>query len=92
MKLFVTVCAKGDQVFFSVVSQLASEPDVVNLEIRGATASLAAPPVSSQDLVAKPLIGLKVQPETGLFRPELPHEGASICSTNFCLSAVGKRW
>jgi hypothetical protein len=86
MKLFVAVCTKGDQVFFGVVSQLASEADMVNLEIERATASLAVPTVSRQDPLAKPLIGLKVQPETRLLRAEFPHEGAPICSENLCFS------
>ena len=87
MNLLVAGCAKGDQVLFSVVSQLASEADVVNLETDGATASLAAPPVSGEDPLAKPPIGLKVQPETRLLRAELPHKGAPICFENLSFSA-----
>jgi hypothetical protein len=80
MNPFVTICAKRDQVFFGVVSQVASELNVVNLEIERATASLATPPVSGQDLLAKPLIGLKGQPETRLLRADIPHEGPQFAS------------
>jgi len=42
----VTVCAQGDQILGAVVPKLASPLDVMNLQIFGRAAILAAPIVS----------------------------------------------
>jgi len=53
--------AKGDQIFFHIASQKASRLNVVDLEIFGTTASLASPAIALEHLLAKRVIGIRVQ-------------------------------
>lgn len=49
----VTVGAQRDQILFRIASVMASELNVVNLEAMHATAGLAAPAVSLQNLTVQ---------------------------------------
>ena len=51
MDLMMTLGAEGDEVFFCVISQLAPQLDVVNVQIRLAAAVLAAPAVAAKHLL-----------------------------------------
>jgi hypothetical protein len=52
MDFLVAGGAEGDEVLLGIVAQSAAGVDVVDLEIRRATAVLAAPAVSLQHLLA----------------------------------------
>jgi hypothetical protein len=52
--------AKGDEIFFHIPSQKAARLHVMNLKIFGTSASLAAPAIAVEYLLAKPLIGIPV--------------------------------
>ncbi|MFZ0884233.1 MAG: hypothetical protein WAN14_12615 [Candidatus Acidiferrales bacterium] len=51
--------AKGDEVFFHVVSQMAPRLNVMDLKIFGASTPLASPAIALEYLLAEPLIGIR---------------------------------
>jgi hypothetical protein len=53
--------AKSDEIYFHITSQKASRPHVMDLQILGASTSLASPAITSVNLLAKPPIGIRVQ-------------------------------
>jgi hypothetical protein len=60
MDLPVACTAKGDEIFFHIVSQQASRLHVMDLEIFGTSAALASPATAVEYLLAKSLIGILV--------------------------------
>ena len=58
--------AKGDEIFFHIASQQASRLNMMDLEIFGTSASLASPAIALEHLLAKPLIGIRVQAKSGM--------------------------
>jgi hypothetical protein len=86
MDLPMTCTAKSDEVFFHVASQSASRLNMMDLEIFGTPASLAAPAVASEHPLAKPPIGIRVQPKPGLPRV---HDAFGIRNKNSCFSEFG---
>jgi hypothetical protein len=58
--------AKRDEILFHIPSQQASQLNVMDLQILGASASLASPAIALEHLLAKHLIGVPVQAKPGL--------------------------
>ena len=58
--------AKGDEIFFHIASQKASRLNVMDLQILGASASLASPTIALENPLTKPPIGIPVQANPGL--------------------------
>jgi hypothetical protein len=53
--------AKRDEIFCHVPSQLAARLNVMDLQIFGTSAPLAAPAIALEHLVTKPSIRIRVQ-------------------------------
>ena len=69
----------------SVVSELASWVDVVDLEVDRTAAGLAAPAIALQHLLAKSTVGLGVEAKPGAAWEQASHEAFLSCSRNcFC--------
>lgn len=68
MHFTVAHAAKGDEILFGIGSQKASQLNMVQLKILGASASLASPAIARKHLSTKLLIGHLVQAEPGVFR------------------------
>ena len=66
MDLPVAGTAKGDEIFFHIPSQQAAPPQMMNLQIFGTSASLAAPAIALEHSLAKRVIGIPVQAKPGL--------------------------
>ena len=58
--------AKGDEIFFHIVSELTSQLQMMNLQIYGTSALLASPAIAPEHLLAEPPIGIPVQAKPGL--------------------------
>jgi hypothetical protein len=61
MDLPMAHTAKGDEIFFHIPSQKAARLNMMNLQIFGTSASLAPPPISSEDLKPETPISTFVQ-------------------------------
>jgi hypothetical protein len=70
MNFLMAYAAKGDEIFFHIASQKASRLHVMDLQILGASTSLASPTTTSVHLLAKPPIGIRVQA-----KPRMPWDG-----------------
>ena len=57
MHFTVAHVAKGDEIFFDIISEKASRLNVVDLKILGTSASLAPPTIARKHLPTKLLIG-----------------------------------
>jgi len=68
MRFTVAYIAKGDEIFFDIVSENASRLNVVHVKILGTSASLASPAIARKHLPTKLLIRRLVQSEPGMFR------------------------
>jgi hypothetical protein len=60
--------AKSDQVFFHIATQMALQVQMRDLEISGTSASLAAPVIACEHLLAKPPVGIRIQSNHRLSR------------------------
>ena len=60
MNLSMASTAKGDEVCVRITSQQASRLVVMDLEIFGTSASLAAPAIAPEHLLIKPPIGIPI--------------------------------
>jgi hypothetical protein len=61
MDFSMTHTAKGDEIFFHIPSQKAARLHVMNLQIFGGSASLAAPAIAFEYLLAEAPISVVVQ-------------------------------
>ena len=61
MDLLMTYCAESDQILGSVIAQLASPLNVMDLKTFHPPARLATPAVSLQDLAAEFAIGFRIK-------------------------------
>lgn len=68
MHFAVAPVAKGDEIFFDIVSEKASRLNVVHLKILGTSASLASPAIARKHLPTKLLIRRLIQSEPRMFR------------------------
>jgi hypothetical protein len=81
--------AKGDEIFFHIASQKASRLHVMNLQLFGTSASLAAPAIAPEHLPAEPPIGIPVQATFGLSWDWWIHDAFGIRSKNSCCWEFG---
>lgn len=68
MDLPMAGTAKCDEVFFHIASEKASRLPMMDLEIFGTSAPLAAPAIACEHLPAKPLVRIPVQSNPRSFR------------------------
>ena len=68
MHFAVAHVAKGDEIFFNIVSEKASRLNVVHLKILGTSAPLASPAIARKHLPTKLLIRPLIQAEPRMFR------------------------
>jgi hypothetical protein len=61
MDFSMTHTAKSYEIFFHIGSQTTSPLDVMDLQILRTSASLASPAIAVEYLLAKPLIGIRIQ-------------------------------
>jgi hypothetical protein len=61
MDFSVTYAAQGDEILFHIASQQAARLHVMDVQILGTSASLASPAITVEYLLAKPLIGIRIQ-------------------------------
>ncbi len=66
MDLPMARAAKGDEVFFHIPSQKAARLPMMDLQVLGASASLASPAIAFEHLLAQFPIGILVQSKPGL--------------------------
>jgi hypothetical protein len=64
----MTSDTEGDQVLIRIVSRLAAEFFMVNVQVRQGTAYLAPPAVSPEYVLAELLVILLLEPDRRLFR------------------------
>ena len=79
----VAFSADRDQIFLHVVSEIASTLQVMNVQIRERSASLATPPIAIQDPTTEPRISLRAASNAGRFRAnrvEHPHSAKPLGS------------
>jgi len=86
MYLAVASIAHGDQVQLRVVTQQASRPNVMDLEIVWASALLTSPTVSLQDLSTEFAVGLWIQSKPRPSGSQRVHDAFRTSSMNsaFC--------
>ena len=65
MDFSMTYVTKRNEIFFHIVSQVASRLNVMDLEIFGTSASLASPPIALKHLLTKLLVRNRVQAKPG---------------------------
>ena len=66
MNLSMALRAESDQILFGIVPRLAAKLSVVNLKIVHGAARLASPAVAVEHLVAKLVVGVGIQSQTGI--------------------------
>ena len=73
MEMFGSVAtrAKRDQVFFGIISELATRVEVVNLQIARCAAILAAPPIPREHFASERAIGVGFKAQSRPLRFEL---------------------
>jgi hypothetical protein len=83
--------AKGDQIFFSIVTRLASEFLVVDLEVRHDSAGLASPAITAQHLLPQFFVRFCFESYASLLRANSIHEAFSFAwCRNACFSCCGR--
>ena len=70
MTLTMAICAKGDQIFGSIIAKRATRTNMVHLKLFRGTAILASPTIPFEDIVTKLVIGISVESKPRL---SLPH-------------------
>jgi len=70
----MAVCAECDQVLFLVAARLASEFEVVDLEVLHIAAELASPAVALQHLPMQFAIARRIKPESWALEADGVHE------------------
>ncbi len=80
MHLFVAFGAQRDQVLFLVAARLASEFDVVHLQVLHTPADLASPAVALQHLVVQVTIALRIESESRGFDTDAVHDAFRLTS------------
>jgi len=84
--------AKGDQVFLSVGSRMATELFVVKFKIRHCATGLTPPAVTAQDLLSKFLVRHRFQPQAHGLRANRAHEAFSLRPPrNACRCSPGRK-
>ena len=73
MDVTVAISAERDQIFVLVVTQPASEANVVDLKTIGTATILASPAVAPQHLGVEFAIGIRVQPKPRPAWPKISH-------------------
>lgn len=70
----MTLFAKGDQVFFRIITRVAAELLVVDLKLAHSSAPLALPTIPLEDVSAQLLVGRRFQPQPWLFQSNRFHD------------------
>ena len=74
MQMFVAFGAQRDQVLFDVATRMASELEVVHLQVLHATADLASPAIALQYLLMQFAVAGRVKSESRAFWSDRLHE------------------
>jgi hypothetical protein len=61
MNMPMAYTAQRHEIFFHIASQQAARLYMMDLQILGTSASLASPTITPEHLLAKPLIGIRIQ-------------------------------
>ena len=80
MHPFVAFGAQRDQVLFLVSTRLASEFEMVHLQVLHATANLASPAVALQHLPMQFAVAVRIQSESRAFAADPLHEAFRLTS------------
>jgi hypothetical protein len=91
MKLSMTSGAKSHKIFLAVFAQVAPKLNMVNLQFARASAILASPIVSFQDLATESNVAISLQPNPGAFWLKAIHADSFRLLTNSNLSGPGRR-
>jgi hypothetical protein len=86
----MTVRTQGDQIFRRVVPELASRLKVVDLQMDGATALLATPPISHQHLAMKLRVGRTLESNPWTLLAQFTHADFLSWDEKVCCSDFGK--
>ena len=87
----VASTAKRDQIRLRIVSGLAPKFHVMDFQVGHRAAGLARPAIPTQDLMAKPVIGLRIKPQAGAFWLDALHDAfCAKWSRNAFFSSPGK--
>jgi hypothetical protein len=81
--------AEGDEILFHILSQQASQLNVMDLQILGTSASLASPTIALEHLLAEPPIVIPIQAKPALSWDAKIHDAFGIRSKNSCRCAFG---
>jgi hypothetical protein len=65
MDFSMAYTAKGDEIFFHIVSHMAWRPKMMDLEIFGTSASLTSPTIALKHLLPKPAVRIPEQAKPG---------------------------
>ena len=83
--------AKGDQIFFAIVTGSASEVFVMHFQVRHGAAGLASPGITAQHLLPQFFVGFCCESDPWLFRENSIHEAFSFAwCRNACFSCRGR--
>jgi len=80
MHAFVAFSAQRDQVLFHVATRLASELEVVHLQVLHATANLASPAVALQHPAVQVAVAGRIESDSWAFAADLLHEAFRLTS------------
>ena len=72
----MTSGAERDQIALVILAGTTAKTKVVDLQLRGSPAALAAPAVALKHLLPEASIGIAVEPDTALSRADPVHEAA----------------
>jgi hypothetical protein len=87
----VTRIAQRDQVLFRVIPGVTAKFFVMDFKIGHAAAGLASPAIPAEHMPAELFVFLRIEPQTGTFRPHPVHEAfPAKWSRNAFLSSPGK--
>jgi hypothetical protein len=74
--------AQGEEIFFHIPSQQASQLNVMDLEVFGSSASLASPTIALENPLTKSPVGIPVQAKPGFSWDGWIHDTFGIRSKN----------
>jgi hypothetical protein len=78
----VTIGAKSNQIFASIIAKCAARTNMVRLEAFRSSAILASPAIPVQDVDTKLAIGISVKSKSRLSLPNRFHAVFSTCRRN----------
>ncbi len=92
MCLGMAIGTKGNQVFFRVVSRMASKPNVVNLQMLHAAAELAAPAVALQHGTVQLAVTLRLEFQSPGLGRWGSHESTRSSPETSLVVVLGRNW